>query len=51
MMYTLRGNTNIVSYEDHLVQKSSNRFGWDILIRMEYLTTLNKYILKTALPG
>jgi len=21
MMYTLRGNTNIVSYEDHLVQK------------------------------
>lgn len=49
MMYTLRGNTNIVSYEDHLVQKSSNRFGWDILIRMEYLTTLNKYILKNGL--
>ncbi|WP_265444533.1 DUF5050 domain-containing protein [Acetivibrio straminisolvens] len=49
MMYTLRGNTNIVSYEDHLVQKSSERFGWDILIRMEYLTTLNKYISQNGL--
>ncbi|HOM02744.1 MAG TPA: DUF5050 domain-containing protein [Acetivibrio sp.] len=49
MMYTLRGNTNIVSYEDHLVQKSSERFGWDILIRMEYLTTLNKYVAKNGL--
>lgn len=49
MMYTLRGNTNIVSYEDHLVQKNSKHLGWDILIRMEYLMTLDKYIPKNGL--
>lgn len=40
VMYTLRGNTNIVSYEDHMVEKIGDRIGWDILIRMEYLMTL-----------
>ncbi len=44
MLYKLRGNSNIVSYEDHMVEKHDNKAAWDILIRMEYLTPLNKYL-------
>ncbi len=44
MLYNLRGNSNIVSYEDHTVEKHQDKITWDILIRMEYLTPLNKYI-------
>ncbi len=38
LMSELRGNSNIVSYEDHMVLEHSNGHGWDILIRMELLT-------------
>lgn len=44
VMYALRGNSNIVGYEDHMVIKRDNPPGWDILIRMEYLKTLQNYI-------
>lgn len=44
MLYNLRGNSNIVSYEDHKVEKHDGKLAWDILIRMEYLTPLNKYL-------
>ncbi len=44
MLYNLRGNSNIVSYEDHKVEIYKDKVGWDILIRMEYLMPLNKYI-------
>ncbi|MCX7842380.1 MAG: serine/threonine protein kinase [Clostridia bacterium] len=44
LLYKLRGNSNIVSYEDHLVEAKSDETGWDILIRMEYLNTLTSYI-------
>ena len=44
MLYNLRGNSNIVSYEDHTVEKHPDKIAWDILIRMEFLTPLNKYI-------
>lgn len=44
MLYNLRGNSNIVSYEDHTVEEHQDRIAWDILIRMEYLTPLNKYL-------
>lgn len=44
MLYNLRGNSNIVSYEDHTVEKHKDKIAWDILIRMEYLTPLNKYL-------
>mgnify|MGYP000409831417 CR=1 FL=1 len=44
LLYNLRGNSNIVSYEDHTVQKHKDEIAWDILIRMEYLTPLNKYV-------
>ncbi len=41
--YTLKGNTNIVSYEDHYIIKRNNSRGYDIFIRMELLEGLNKY--------
>lgn len=44
MCYTLKGYTNIVSYEDHLILPKKDIFGYDIFIRMEYLTALTRYI-------
>jgi len=44
LMSSLRGNSNIVSYEDHAVIQHTDGIGWDILIRMELLTPLNDYI-------
>lgn len=44
LMSKLKGNTNIVSYEDHMVVPKKNEFGWDIYIRMELLNPLLDYI-------
>lgn len=44
LMSQLKGNSNIVSYEDHMVVPHEDGIGWDILIRMELLTPLNAYI-------
>ncbi len=46
VMSRLKGNTNIVSYEDHKVIPHENGLGWDILIRMELLTPLTEYYRK-----
>lgn len=43
LMSELKGHTNIVSYEDHMVVKHENDIGWDILIRMELLTPLQSW--------
>ena len=43
LMSRLKGNSNVVSYEDHQVIEHPNDIGWDILIRMELLTPLNRY--------
>ena len=40
-MYQLRGHTNIVSYEDHKIIPKDDMPGYDILIRMELLTSLS----------
>ena len=40
LMARLKGNTNIVSYEDHAVVENEDSFGWNIFIRMELLTPL-----------
>ena len=37
IMAKLKGNSNIVSYEDHRVMQHTEGIGWDILIRMELL--------------
>ncbi len=42
LMSKLRGNPYIVDYEDHQVIRRKGEIGWDILIRMEYLTPLPK---------
>ena len=43
LMAGLKGNSNIVSYEDHMVIEHKEGVGWDILIRMELLTPLLDY--------
>ena len=42
LMAKFKGNTNIVSYEDHKVIEDADGEGWTILIRMELLTPLSK---------
>ena len=46
LMYKLRGKGNIVSYEDHAVVEHEDGMGWDILIKMEYLTSLSNYVYR-----
>ena len=40
IMAQLKGNSNIVSYEDHQILPHDDKIGYDILIRMELLTPL-----------
>lgn len=42
--YELKGHTNIVSYEDHCIIPKRNEPGYDVFIRMEFLTPLTKYV-------
>lgn len=44
LMSKLKGHTNIVSYEDHMVAMKGDGYGWQIGIRMELLTPLDAYI-------
>lgn len=44
IMYELRANNNIVDYQDHLIIEKENKLGYDVYIRMELLTPLDKYI-------
>lgn len=48
LMEKLKGNTNIVSYEDHKIIPHENGFGYDILIRMELLVPLKEYLDKVG---
>ena len=43
--YRLKGNTNLVSYEDHMVIPRKD-YGYDVFIRMERLMGLNEYLAK-----
>ena len=49
LMFKMKGTNNIVSYEDHAVIKHSEGIGWDILLRMELLTSLIDHIRKARL--
>ena len=49
LLYKLKGNSYIVSYEDHMVRQSEKDLEWIIFIRMEYLTSLSHYILQNSL--
>lgn len=46
LMSKLKGNSHIVSYEDHKVVKTEGKIEWDLFIRMELLTSLIDYIAK-----
>ncbi|MEN8904336.1 MAG: serine/threonine-protein kinase [Clostridiales bacterium] len=49
LLYQLRGNTNIISYEDHLIKKINNKNKWHIMIRMEYVQSIKSYMLTNKL--
>ncbi|MDD5901817.1 MAG: serine/threonine-protein kinase [Oscillospiraceae bacterium] len=49
LMSKLKGESNIVSYEDHQVIAHEDGIGWDVLIRMELLTPLLRYTKANAL--
>ena len=49
LMSKLKGNSNIVSYEDHVIFEHEDGIGCDLLIRMELLTPLYDYIIKTKM--
>ena len=46
LMSKLKGHSNIVSYEDHMVLPKEGGIGWTIQIRMELLTPLPEYAQK-----
>ncbi len=48
LMSRLKGHTNIVSYEDHMVYPHEDGIGWDVLIRMELLTPIHQHFQPMA---
>jgi len=51
LLEKLKGNSNIVSYEDHEIFRREDGIGWDILIRLEELTPLVKYSIDNPLSA
>ena len=49
LMSKLKGNSHIVSYEDHIIIEHEDDIGWDILIRMELLTPLVELTAKSQM--
>lgn len=43
-MLKLKGSKNVVHYEQHIKEKKKDEIGWDIIIRMELLTSLEDYL-------
>ena len=48
-MEYFRGNSHVVSVEDYKVVEYLDDIGWDIYIRMEYLTSFMEYCAGRAL--
>ena len=51
LLEKLKGNSNIVSYEDHEIFRHEDGIGWDILIRLEELTPLVRYSIDNPLSA
>ncbi|MCL1917531.1 MAG: serine/threonine protein kinase [Peptococcaceae bacterium] len=49
LMRRFRGASHIVSLEDHQIIEKEDDIGWDILIRMELLTSLSDHVMQTPL--
>ncbi len=47
-MLKMRNSLNVVRYEDHLKEPKKNQPGWDILIRMELLTSLEDFLAENS---
>ena len=45
LMVSLQGNTNVVGYNDHIIEENEDGIGFTIYIRMEYLTPLDQYLV------
>lgn len=43
-MLKLQNSKNVVRYEDHIKTRKEDNVGWDIIIRMELLTSLEDYL-------
>jgi len=50
LMEDMKGNSNIVSVEDFKVLEKTDGIGWDIYIRMEFLTSFFEHIDDKKLP-
>jgi len=50
LMEDMKGNSNIVSVEDFKVLEKTDGIGWDIYIRMEFLTSFFEHINDKKLP-
>ncbi len=48
-MSKLKGNSHIVSYEDHTIIEHEDDIGWDILMRFELLTPLLDHTYKNGM--
>lgn len=46
LMARLQGNTNIVGYNDHIIEDNEDGVGYTIYIRMEFLTPLDAFLSK-----
>ena len=44
LMAKLQGHTNIVGYNDHIIEQNEDGVGYVIYIRMEFLTPLDSYL-------
>lgn len=51
VMYSLSGHSNIIGYLDHEVIKKPDGLGYDILIRMELVTSLPGYLETNQMTG
>jgi len=48
-MLKLRESNNVVKYEAHIKTEKKNEIGWDIIIRMELLTSLEDHLERNSL--
>lgn len=52
ILYDLNGRDYILNYDDHqIIQRKDCDFGWDILIKMEFATSLTEYIENNSLTS
>lgn len=49
MMDALKSASNIVNIEDYMVKERKDTIGWNIIFRMEYLTSFYEYLQKNTM--